>query len=62
MEKLNKDYMDDDKLKQYMDNYFASLDIQTEIDNKLDEMADQGQLTQLILEETIKIDITNSRK
>ena len=38
------------KLKQYMDNYFASLDIQQEIDNKLDEMADQGELTQLILD------------
>ena len=38
------------KLKQYMDNYFANLDIQSEIDNKLDEMADQGELTQLILD------------
>ena len=38
------------KLKQYMDNYFANLDIQQEIDTKLDEMADQGQLTQLILD------------
>lgn len=38
------------KLKQYMDNYFANLDIQSEIDTKLDEMADQGQLTQLILD------------
>lgn len=35
-------------LKDYVDNYFENLDIQTEIDNKLDEMADQGVLADII--------------
>lgn len=35
-------------LTQYVDNYFENLDIQTEINNKLDEMAESGQLTELI--------------
>lgn len=36
------------ELKHYVDNYFENLDIQTEINNKLDDMAEQGQLTELI--------------
>ena len=36
------------ELKEYVDNYFANLDIQTEIDNKLDEMAESGQLAEII--------------
>ena len=36
------------ELKQYVDDYFSNLDIQTEINNKLDDMAEQGQLTELI--------------
>ncbi len=36
------------ELKEYVDNYFANLDIQTEIDNKLDEMAESGQLADII--------------
>ena len=35
-------------LEKYVDDYFADLDIQTEIDNKLDEMAESGQLTDII--------------
>ena len=35
-------------LKDYVDNYFEDLDIQTEINNKLDEMADSGELTDII--------------
>ena len=35
-------------LKEYIDNYFESLDVQEEIDNKLDEMAESGQLTDII--------------
>ncbi len=33
------------KLKDYVDNYFTNLDVQTEINNKLDEMATDGSLS-----------------
>lgn len=36
------------ELKNYVDNYFTDLDIQTEINNKLDEMAESGQLADII--------------
>ena len=36
------------ELKEYVDNYFDNLDIQTEINNKLDEMADSGELASII--------------
>lgn len=36
------------ELKTYVDNYFENLDIQTEINNKLDEMAESGELTDII--------------
>ena len=35
-------------LKNYVDNYFDNLDIQTEINNKLDEMAQSGELSDII--------------
>lgn len=35
-------------LKSYVDNYFEDLDIQEEINNKLDDMADKGELTDII--------------
>ena len=35
-------------LKDYVDNYFDNLDVQEEINNKLDEMAESGQLTDII--------------
>ena len=35
-------------LKNYVDNYFDNLDIQDEIDNKLDEMAESGELVDII--------------
>ena len=35
-------------LKDYVDHYFDNLDVQEEINNKLDEMADSGELTELI--------------
>ena len=35
-------------LKNYVDNYFDNLDVQEEINTKLDEMADSGQLTDII--------------
>lgn len=36
------------KLKNYVDNYFNNLDVQTEINNKLDEMATDGTLSTII--------------
>lgn len=36
------------ELKSYVDNYFDNLDVQTEIDNKLDDMAESGQLADII--------------
>ena len=36
------------QLKQYVDDYFENLDVQEEINNKLDEMAESGQLTDII--------------
>lgn len=35
-------------LQEYVNNYFETLDVQNEIDNKLDEMAENGQLTEII--------------
>lgn len=36
------------ELKDYVDNYFEDLDVQEEINNKLDDMAESGQLTDII--------------
>lgn len=36
------------ELKNYVDNYFNNLDVQNEINNKLDEMTQDGSLTSLI--------------
>ena len=36
------------ELKDYVDDYFDNLDVQEEIDNKLDEMAEDGSLTAII--------------
>lgn len=36
------------ELKEYVDNYFENLDIQTEINNKLDQMAEDGTLANII--------------
>lgn len=38
------------ELKSYVENYFANLDVQDEIDNKLDEMVEGGQLQEIISE------------
>lgn len=35
-------------LQNYVDNYFENLDVQEEINNKLDDMAESGQLQQII--------------
>ena len=39
-----------DELKSYVENYFANLDVQEEINNKLDAMAEDGTLKSLIYE------------
>lgn len=36
------------ELKSYVDNYFDNLDVQEEVDNKLDEMVEQGTLQEII--------------
>lgn len=36
------------ELKNYIDNFFSDLDVQEEINNKLDDMAQSGELTDLI--------------
>ena len=38
------------ELKNYVDTYFDNLDLQEEVDNKLDEMAESGELEQIISE------------
>lgn len=38
------------ELKNYVDDYFENLDVQTEINNKLDEMAESGDLAEIISE------------
>lgn len=42
MEKVIKEYVD------YIDNYFNNLDVQEEINNKLDDMAEGGELAEII--------------
>lgn len=37
-----------DSLKSYVDNYFDNLDVQDEINNKLDDMASKGELEEII--------------
>ena len=36
------------ELKNYVDNYFENLDVQEEINNKLDDMAEHGELAEII--------------
>ena len=38
------------ELKEYVDNYFENLDVQQEINNKLDDMAESGELEAIIAE------------
>lgn len=46
------------QLKTYVDNYFKNLDVQDEINNKLDEMAESGQLEAIIINYLQKISIS----
>lgn len=45
IQELQEKYIE---LKSYVDNYFDNLDVQQEINNKLDAMAESGQLTDII--------------
>ena len=47
---LEQTVKDMQALKEYVDNYFDNLDVQEEINNKLDEMAEGGQLATIISE------------
>lgn len=58
--KNNNDYIQNEEikplydafvsLKEYVDDYFENLDVQEEINNKLDEMAESGDLAEIIAE------------
>ena len=46
------------ELKEFVDNYFENLDVQEEINNKLDDMAESGELEEIIvnyLSDSVKI-------
>lgn len=45
VEELNNSFI---QLKSYVDNYFKNLDVQDEINTKLEEMADEGELAGII--------------
>ena len=47
-ENINNLYDEFVNLKNYVDNYFDNLDVQEEINNKLDEMAENGELAEII--------------
>lgn len=48
------------ELKNYVDNYFINLDVQEEINNKLDEMAENGTLENLLTNYTKLIKVYNT--
>ena len=46
---VTEDYIQlTNEMKEYMDNYFDNLDVQEEINNKLDQMAEDGTLQEII--------------
>lgn len=53
VEELQKLYIE---LKNYVDHYFDNLDVQKEINNKLDEMAEDGSL-QIIIEQYLNLGV-----
>lgn len=61
VDNLNKAY---NELQSYVNNYFSTLDVQEEINNKLDVMAQDGTLSELIqpLFDTYTTDINNKIK
>lgn len=48
------------QLKEYVDNYFTNLDVQEEINNKLDEMAQDGTLQNLLMNFTSQMKVYNT--
>lgn len=48
------------QLKDYVDNYFKNLDVQEEINNKLDQMVQDGTLENILLNYTSQIKIYNT--
>ena len=54
VQELTKRFND---LKEYIDNYFDNLDVQEEIDVKLEEMSKSGELAKLINEGKIQLDL-----
>lgn len=52
VEQLQKLYTE---LETYVNNYFTNLDVQEEINNKLDKMAEDGTLTSILLANSLKI-------
>ena len=57
IEELQQKYIE---LKSYVDNYFENLDVQEEINNKLDEMAESGELENILLHYTNTARIYNT--
>lgn len=53
-EPLSKDF---DELQEYVTNYLASLDIETEIHNAIQELIDTGALSQMILDAFNSLDV-----
>lgn len=49
------------QLKNYVDNYFTNLDVQEEINNKLDEMAESGELEEIIINYFKNLNVTYSQ-
>ena len=47
-EEIKPLYVAFNELKNYVDNYFENLDVQEEVNNKLDEMAESGELETII--------------
>lgn len=47
-EDMGKIYTAYDELQDYVNNYFTNLDVQEEINNKLDSMVESGELSQLL--------------
>ena len=50
------------KLQSYVENYFTNLDVQEEINNKLDEMVENGQLENILLNYTLTIKVFNTHQ
>lgn len=47
------------ELKWYVDNYFENLDVQEEINNKLDELVEDGTIAQLLNERIVSESLKN---